>query len=193
MLRYWVLYLFLYRCVLLHFATCILCTLLVFCCWVAVVCSLLLGPPSAAAFWSIVRLCRFVLFCVAPPHRISVLLVYVHSSCPTVTLCLFLCAFCSFVPQVSARFSRVCLGPAIAHGWRFSVPSVSILIFLGPSTAGLAVSGVPGLVILATGNMKCTGAPPRVLLFTPWTAIVGALPKKVKADDQSVPIAAMLT
>ena len=37
----------------------------------------------------------------------------------------------------------------------------SILILLGPSTAGLAVSGVPGLVIFATVTVSGTGAPSR--------------------------------
>ena len=81
------------------------------------------------------------------------------------------------IPQISAHFLRVCSGPAIAHGWLVS--SCSILVLLGPSTAGLAVSGVPGLFISATGTVFGTRAPARALSLTPWIAIVGALPKSI--------------
>ena len=115
----------------------------------------------------------------SPSCLISVLLAYAHSWCSTVVFSRFLYAFLSVLPQVPPHFPWVCLGPAIAHGWRVSAPSGSILVLLGPSTAGLAVSGVPGLSILATGTVFGTRAPARALSLTPWIAIVGvgALPK----------------
>ena len=47
------------------------------------------------------------------------------------------------------------------------------------ATAGLAVSGVPDLFILATSTVLGTRAPARALLPTPWIATVGALPQSL--------------
>ena len=75
--------------------------------------------------------------------------------------CRLLYSFPLVLSQISAHFLRVCSGPAVAHGWLVPVSSDSILILFGPSTAGLAVSGVPGLVIFATVTVSGTGAPSR--------------------------------
>ena len=76
-------------------------------------------------------------------------------------------------------------GPFSARGVGVGSVCFSRLSFVGPSTAGLAVSGLPVLIICASVTLADAGAPMRASFFTPLCLTVGALQKTYESDSDS--------
>ena len=70
-------------------------------------------------------------------------------------------------------------GPFSARGVGVGSVCFSRLSFVGPSTAGLAVSGLPVLVIFASVTLAGVESPMRASVFTPLSLTVGGLQKNL--------------